>query len=975
MRERRVAPQRPLKPPTDVSQEPERQRILLKLLGAARYEDIGRRAGTRAAAAKQAAELHDRELGDHAAATEESEDRARVRQETLTALAESLEVNLAMIADTTGQVTQHRNRGLLLADEHIGLARVSSPAGVVELQASVTTAEATYTSAVEAEDKADTSRTVAETAKNDGPQRHEVERTIAAHTEYSRLRSAQPTVEADATTTREEEETATQVARDTAAALEAVRAIQEEARTAATAAASAVSAIAERRRLLAAVATPDTVADLDARGRITHAAVETAQAELSAAEEVASLADQHHAMLPPADRLQATLEELDAYEQAARELGDHTATAATRAASLKGAATARDQAQRAADDAAKALDEVLSSAAAAGLRPHLQIGHACPVCDQTVATLPPPLTDGGVSAARLAATVAQTTLADVTTSLTTAAKAATSAENAVEISTRQLASHDQRLTRLAPDRAAGVDARDTTSDRVATAALLAQVRAATTQRKDAAQRLEAARSGAKFAAAERAAVETDTVGARSQLHTLRGPVVTLGAPEVDDTQLADAWAQLASWTTDQMTALDTIDVPAAKKVSDRTAAELVAAEGRLTAARDAASTTAAAHTQAAVAATDAKARERTLLEGLETLHRLLIGSPTPEQALALLEECTALEEALAAATAVARAATTARRTAETDRDEWREKAAAARIALARARDHLVPLGAPAADEVDLAEAWKSLTTWATKQAGQRIADVAKAAAAEAEAARALAKQIAALDAKISEHGVDPDRYRTQLNTSPASVAQVIAVELEKANGELRAIEKSRAKSSELRQKIKAETEAAQVAGQLAGMMRSDKFPQWLATAALDTLVAGASMSLRRLSGDQYDLTHRNGEFYVIDHIDADAQRSVRTLSGGETFQASLALALALSDQLASLTPRHTATLDSIFLDEGFGTLDPEALETVAETLENLAKGERMVGVITHVTELADRAPVRYQVAHDSRTSTVVREGA
>ena len=117
----------------------------------------------------------------------------------------------------------------------------------------------------------------------------------------------------------------------------------------------------------------------------------------------------------------------------------------------------------------------------------------------------------------------------------------------------------------------------------------------------------------------------------------------------------------------------------------------------------------------------------------------------------------------------------------------------------------------------------------------------------------------------------------------------------------------------------------------------------------------------------------SGVTLFIDHFDADSLRSVRTLSGGETFQASLALALALSEQLASLAVGGNARLDSIFLDEGFGTLDPDALETVAATLENLAQGERMVGVVTHVAALAERTPVRFLVSHDNRTSRVERE--
>ncbi|MGW4297264.1 SbcC/MukB-like Walker B domain-containing protein, partial [Micromonospora chersina] len=108
--------------------------------------------------------------------------------------------------------------------------------------------------------------------------------------------------------------------------------------------------------------------------------------------------------------------------------------------------------------------------------------------------------------------------------------------------------------------------------------------------------------------------------------------------------------------------------------------------------------------------------------------------------------------------------------------------------------------------------------------------------------------------------------------------------------------------------------------------------------------------------------------------DAGLRRGVRTLSGGETFQASLALALVLSEQLAGMST-SAASLESIVLDEGFGTLDAATLDTVAATLESLAaRGDRMVGVVTHVPSLAERIPVRFEVRKDARTSRVERTG-
>ena len=92
------------------------------------------------------------------------------------------------------------------------------------------------------------------------------------------------------------------------------------------------------------------------------------------------------------------------------------------------------------------------------------------------------------------------------------------------------------------------------------------------------------------------------------------------------------------------------------------------------------------------------------------------------------------------------------------------------------------------------------------------------------------------------------------------------------------------------------------------------------------------------------------ELDVIDHYNG-TQRSVRTLSGGESFKASLALALGLSDEVQMSTGIR---LDTMFVDEGFGSLDSEALSKAYSTLAGLTEGNRLVGIISHVTELKER---------------------
>jgi exonuclease SbcC len=175
--------------------------------------------------------------------------------------------------------------------------------------------------------------------------------------------------------------------------------------------------------------------------------------------------------------------------------------------------------------------------------------------------------------------------------------------------------------------------------------------------------------------------------------------------------------------------------------------------------------------------------------------------------------------------------------------------------------------------------------------------------------------------------------------------------------------------------IKDLDEQAQVASMLRNLLRANQFPEWLIEEALQLLVLEASETLRKLTNDEFSLALGEQEFMVIDHANADERRSARTLSGGETFQASLALALALSDQIRSLAAEGAPMLDALFLDEGFGTLDPETLETVAATIENLGQSGRMVGIITHVRELAARVPVRFEVQKGPRTSTVERHAS
>ncbi|WP_432987222.1 AAA family ATPase [Dactylosporangium sp. CA-233914] len=361
----------------------------------------------------------------------------------------------------------------------------------------------------------------------------------------------------------------------------------------------------------------------------------------------------------------------------------------------------------------------------------------------------------------------------------------------------------------------------------------------------------------------------------------------------------------------------------------------------------------------------ARAHAQQFAQRVEALDRELEGAPPAEVLQRDLDGIAALTRRLDQAGAEVRKAREAHRTAAGQADRAEERLRTAWRGFDTARDGLAAFAPPPANRDDLADAWSTLHAWATGEAGRRRAGrqatLDEVAAAERRAGDVRDELAAAFTgAGLPAPGGDPVRDA--------------AVALERADAARRRIEERRADAERMRAQRDELAREAQVAKALAQHLRADRFERWLLAEALDTLVDGASSTLRELSGGQYDLGHDKGEFYVVDHHDAGLRRAVRTLSGGETFQASLSLALALSEQLAGLSAA-SASLESIVLDEGFGTLDTATLDTVAVTLENLAaRGDRMVGVVTHVGALAERIPVRFEVRRDARTARIERVG-
>lgn len=169
---------------------------------------------------------------------------------------------------------------------------------------------------------------------------------------------------------------------------------------------------------------------------------------------------------------------------------------------------------------------------------------------------------------------------------------------------------------------------------------------------------------------------------------------------------------------------------------------------------------------------------------------------------------------------------------------------------------------------------------------------------------------------------------------------------------------------------------ARVAGGTASGIQKVRFETYVMGRYLDQILRQANRRFTRMTNNRYSLmrndfdaglNRRGLELGVLDRY-TGKPRDVRTLSGGESFKAALSLALGLSD----VVQRQAGgiSIDTMFVDEGFGSLDAESLDAAVETLLSLAGDDRMVGIISHVGELKERIDKKIVVSRSPRGSTV-----
>ncbi|MFT4202309.1 MAG: SMC family ATPase [Chitinophagaceae bacterium] len=154
-----------------------------------------------------------------------------------------------------------------------------------------------------------------------------------------------------------------------------------------------------------------------------------------------------------------------------------------------------------------------------------------------------------------------------------------------------------------------------------------------------------------------------------------------------------------------------------------------------------------------------------------------------------------------------------------------------------------------------------------------------------------------------------------------------------------------------------------------GLFRESGFVNYISSVYLKNLCIAANERFSKLTHNQLHLElSESNEFLVRDLINDGKTRSAKTLSGGQTFQASLCLALALAD---SVQYQNKSEQNFFFLDEGFGSLDKDSLATIYETLKSLRRENRIVGIISHVEDLQQEIPLSVTVTNDAEKGSQI----
>ncbi len=238
--------------------------------------------------------------------------------------------------------------------------------------------------------------------------------------------------------------------------------------------------------------------------------------------------------------------------------------------------------------------------------------------------------------------------------------------------------------------------------------------------------------------------------------------------------------------------------------------------------------------------------------------------------------------------------------------------------------------------------------------------------------KTLNNQIQELEAKLKDeffnendylqHEKDFEIAETELKTATENVT--------KTNAEITRLTKAFIEKKELLTALNQLKKRAENLKTMSNLFKAAGFVQYVSSIYLKQLCENANVRFRKMTRNQLSLqVNEANDFEVIDYLNEGRTRSVKTLSGGQSFQVSLSLALALAESVQTNT---LANKNFFFIDEGFGTQDAESVNIVFETLNNLHKENRIVGIISHVEELKERIPVALQITKTDEDGSLIK---
>lgn len=233
------------------------------------------------------------------------------------------------------------------------------------------------------------------------------------------------------------------------------------------------------------------------------------------------------------------------------------------------------------------------------------------------------------------------------------------------------------------------------------------------------------------------------------------------------------------------------------------------------------------------------------------------------------------------------------------------------------------------------------------------------------------KTAATLQAELGDRSYSEDTYQ-EVTEALQQTSEALSEAMRKEGaltGALKNAKDKLATKKELEERTRRLRNRAEEIKTLKQLFKANGFVNYISTVYLQELCRAATTRFYQLTRQHLSLEITNdNNFQVRDHINGGKVRSVKTLSGGQTFQASLSLALALADNIQQLTATRQ---NFFFLDEGFGSLDKESLDIVFDALKSLRKENRIVGVISHVDDMQQEIDTHLRVVNDETRGSLI----